>query len=455
MTPYYDLEFGSRLMNLLHLGRATPQTPNRNAYEGKRAYITAEDFTAHLNDETLTPYGFCVINKGRAGFLCLDFDSLVKPRMEVARRVLERRGMLGASFKTNGSDPDRGKVIVTLAHPMPQAQAVETINEIFEECCSHPEFGGPDKVDRRPQAGEGGLLRVLGRNVIKNGPLEIMTDWEDRLITDLDTITPYRFTKVPVKIEGPSLNPDVFGYRHNGIRRDTAHGRILTICNFLANEALKVYDFAAAEHHLSKWLDEIAEASPEIMNGDTTKKSLLQCSQALYYLNGAYKMRQRVYAWREIHFVPMETKRTKFLKYAIHMPLNPLEAFVEGRREYLAGYVSQGVVKLYRTLVAYCRKKQITMDRISIDAETLSDYLGLEERQTRRLIQEAINNDLLLLISGGEYKPGVRRTNVYKLVSEDEYDQRHRTNVPLLKEEDILEAGHLLNPTPVPEESAV
>jgi hypothetical protein len=157
--------FATRLYGLLNKPTAgkyhyleTGEAGARTYEYGKMRRICFADFRGHLE-----AIGDCiavaVVEGGRANFLCLDLDNHFRDRLAVAKAVLERRGLELSAFATSGSSPDRGKVIICLACPMPQEQARELIKDIFLEAVDTPTFQGSEEVDLFPVKGQGGAVR--------------------------------------------------------------------------------------------------------------------------------------------------------------------------------------------------------------------------------------------------------------------------------------------------------
>ncbi len=85
--------------------------------------ITRADFLAHCRDEQCIALG-CVNARGEALFLAWDIDRHFYRRLGALRAALDRRGWAEAALIVDGSGVGRGKVLLLLASPIPQEQAV-------------------------------------------------------------------------------------------------------------------------------------------------------------------------------------------------------------------------------------------------------------------------------------------------------------------------------------------
>jgi len=118
---------------------------------------------------TLAPS--CLDKHGRSLFLVFDVDRRFYDRLSVFAAVLRRRGLERAAFATEGSSFGRGKVVVTLRQPIPQAQAQALAASIIEEARADLLFGaeGADEVTVFPKGGSaaGNTVRLFGTNLAR------------------------------------------------------------------------------------------------------------------------------------------------------------------------------------------------------------------------------------------------------------------------------------------------
>ena len=169
--------------------------PNKGWIYTRCRGIAASQFYAHLRgDQTLAtsplvsiagyPYGL---------FICWDIDELFHQRLPVMRDVLANMGALSGGWAATGSDAQRGKVILSLASPMLQDESVTLASSVLREARSNL-LWGPDskKVDTFPKGGQGGVVRVLGRNQSRTeeGHLDHALDMYGQP-SDLAAVVPY------------------------------------------------------------------------------------------------------------------------------------------------------------------------------------------------------------------------------------------------------------------------
>src|ERR1035438_9088968 len=167
--PDFEDAFIDRLYKLLHVTRGSEQQGKQ--YPG-RMPVHQTHFAQHVRGQVTI--AFNVIHKRRkANFIAFDIDSDFDTRLDILSNVLERMGLSKATFATNGSKPGKGKVIITLSRPMPRVQADKLRDEMIEKAgLAGLQCTKENKVDVFPTSGEGGLLRILGRNKHRNGPVE-------------------------------------------------------------------------------------------------------------------------------------------------------------------------------------------------------------------------------------------------------------------------------------------
>lgn len=137
------------------------------SYGGETFEMSDEMLRAHFaGDRTL---GFCCAANGKARYLAFDIDAgftgaLPSIRCELVRRKLDNATLVTGG--SDGSDGGRGKVVVFFKQPHPVATLQKLARCIFSEAMPSP--GGQTEaghtVDFYPLGGEGGLLRIGGRN---------------------------------------------------------------------------------------------------------------------------------------------------------------------------------------------------------------------------------------------------------------------------------------------------
>ncbi len=170
ITPFHrdlDRPLADRLWELLNHPHIAKQQVQSKAGEWcylRSRTITKREFTQHIADEFTLAVS--AVYRKQALFLAWDIDENFQERLEAFSAVLYDHGMGSAAFATSGSEWDRGKIILTLARPIPQSQGVAFARTILEEAAKAPEFGDPKQVTVFPNAGSaaGNTCRILGRN---------------------------------------------------------------------------------------------------------------------------------------------------------------------------------------------------------------------------------------------------------------------------------------------------
>ncbi len=181
---------------LLNRPIAKVVTPFNRELDGHFVETNIDHVIAHLNGEIALT--FSVLEGHRAsGFACFigwDIDVYAPHRIGVMKRVLHEIDptLVDACFATDGSAPDKGKVILTLEEPVPAQLAHRFAREIRRRCLQQSDFGHVSAADfeERPRSGAGGLLRIGGRNILKDATeLESFLDL-DGAPNDLMSVVP-------------------------------------------------------------------------------------------------------------------------------------------------------------------------------------------------------------------------------------------------------------------------
>lgn len=115
-----------------------------------------------------------------ARFISWDLDERMTERARALRTVLARHDLLRHAILTEGSDAGRGKVVVFVRRA-PQERAADLAADIMAQAAVEPSWGistRPGTAQSKPEAGAGGLVRIGGRNIGRNGPLERVVSLE-------------------------------------------------------------------------------------------------------------------------------------------------------------------------------------------------------------------------------------------------------------------------------------
>lgn len=185
MDSIQDGDYVALVRRVLHIYHGTVQQPD-GSYRAQRLYVDDEALLRHLRGEIAV--AFCIGTRAQVDgrhlvrFVGIDIDKYAPRRLPIYREVLDELRIGGAFFVTGGSSEDKGKIIGTFAEMMPRSVAASLIEEIHDRAYRRapsdlPEKPIPGNLELYPRSADtlkdAGLLRVLGRNVGRNGPLEI------------------------------------------------------------------------------------------------------------------------------------------------------------------------------------------------------------------------------------------------------------------------------------------
>jgi len=173
---------------------------------GRTHSIDRSSFRSHFKGKTtLAPS--CLDKSGRALFVVFDVDRRFYERLSIFATVLRRRGLERAAFATEGSDDGsdrnlcRGKIVLTLAEPMPQVQAQGLASSIIEEARADILFGleeSPHEISVFPRGGspQGNVVRLFGTNKSRTAAVGEASLDLDGWVSDLPYLEPASFTTI-------------------------------------------------------------------------------------------------------------------------------------------------------------------------------------------------------------------------------------------------------------------
>lgn len=181
----------------------TEKTQYFNEKQGKWTYGAAHEmresrYVRHFLGAVCI--AIAAVNGGEANFLLWDVDVGFPQRRLVIADLLRQRGWDKASFCTTGSDSGRGKVITCLAQRIPQYQAAALAATIKEGALGDWRFGAiadPKDFSAFPVSGQGGHVRIAGRNVGRDGPMESVLDLDGKPLDDLSHLQPVYIEEDP------------------------------------------------------------------------------------------------------------------------------------------------------------------------------------------------------------------------------------------------------------------
>jgi hypothetical protein len=204
--------------------------------------------------------------------MVIDVDANASDVLGALRPHLERLGghdLLACAFLTEGSAADRGKVVFTFAEPAP-AQSVRLLLRTLRAHIIASEIGG--RLDRKdlstyPQQRSGGVVRVLGRNIARNGPLERAFTLDGECC-DFSLLIPLsrETLEATVRRRMGGVAPWAWKKIHAPWTRDEGWNAHSARMVSLAREALSVHrgDIVRARRQFDDWLEIVRGNSPEL-----------------------------------------------------------------------------------------------------------------------------------------------------------------------------------------------
>lgn len=439
-----DLEFDDRfikkLYRILHIKRGSKQ--QNGEYPGRfPVYLTAGNsaalaFDAHIRGEHALAFNV-VHRKRKVNFLCFDMDAEFPKRLKILARVLEQMGLASASFATNGSSFGKGKVIVTFVRPMSRAQAEKIRDEIIDKATLLGlECTKENKVDVFPTDGEGGLVRILGRNVARNGPVEIPLNLRGEP-TALDYLQPLQFEQEKLAVPKARISPWVLAIVKSGIKKNASRNYVRDKVIDLARDAVRIengmLNKGAAWDLFTKWLHEVALLSTWLQEeGNESKLELLnpESKEVERFFN--YALSHDSNDWKPIHLLESKNPKSHAKCYVqtifpkgkegrvllINLQLVPQLTTTPEMR-----YFSWGAGQVYKLMLNLINQ-QVGLNRLSysIDTERVADHLGMSQQRASVIIKDAVKQGLLVVVEPGrKHAKGVAGcAATYALVGVDE-----------------------------------
>ena len=261
---------GPELVGAIQVGREYPG----------RHVLTDDELAAHFAGEIAI--AIRVGNgKGRSRHLVIDVDARAEERVPAILGEFRRLGYADATIATSGSAADRGKVIVFFRSEQQNAALRALAGAALDTLRREPAWGieAPGDVAVYPQRGEGGLARIGGRNIGRNGAVErLYSAWGDEI--DLSAIAPSTSRLRAVRDRGAAVRTAprqawVTRLMSEGITWTAIGGTrgLNALVNRLANETLRTH--GAAEYgraEFAKVLETIAVASPDLLRPSPKNK---------------------------------------------------------------------------------------------------------------------------------------------------------------------------------------
>jgi hypothetical protein len=260
----------STFRRLLHVDRGKQQ--HGGTYCGAVESLNDVDVDAHLRGESTL--AFPAVMFGLARFACIDLDEDFVQRSHVLRDAVGAIGgapLLNASFLTNGSNESRGKLVISISEPFDATQVRAIILAIRDRAVGDSRFGkvSQGKMTVYPQSMSGGIVRVLGRNAGRDGPVEMAFSLYGECIS-LDDVIPLDVGSILTVAGsvGSSLMPLPWCRRRLEVPWDRkecggnsgAFRRLIGV----AREVIRMHGTTdAARDVFRTWLDRIARNSPD------------------------------------------------------------------------------------------------------------------------------------------------------------------------------------------------
>lgn len=256
--------FGSELIGAIQVGRE---------YPGR---IPIDDAALELHFAGEIAIALRIGNgKGRSRLLVFDVDARAPERIPLLCEDLRRRGYGQAVLVTAGSAPERGKVAVFFRAEQSNAALRALAEDTLRAVRPVREWGveaATDEVAVYPTRGEGGLVRLGGRNIGRNGPLEALWNaWGEPCdFTDVapapTSLRAVNDPRAPVRTS--PRQPWVDRAMRAGLTWIAAGGTrgLNAFVNRLAMETIRTHgmgDYGRAEYR--RVLEAVAAASPDLL----------------------------------------------------------------------------------------------------------------------------------------------------------------------------------------------
>jgi hypothetical protein len=374
IVPLRDSIIPARaLWKLLHLERAkaVPQAL-AGCYPGKRSPTNLTDVERHLAGKITL--AFTPLVGDRALFVALDVDARFSALLPSIREYIAKIGgseLTEACFATGGSDEDRGKIVVCFDEPAPARDVRLLALRLLSSTRAAKAARGLESsaFSAFPQGGTGGIVRILGRNLARHGPLERSFSLEgEQGLEHVRSLSAAHLAKMVDSDREPELEWVVrlvetpWG-RSEGTNRHFSH------LVALAHEAVRRGGTRAGRFIFEHWVNTIKANSSELSrpsnkNGD--RRNVLD--------------RGRGRAWQ---YAVDDTSSWR--------PLN----FSSGPK------YSKDAVELYNTLLTFAREKGLTPNLFGVDYERMAALLSKSKSTAHRHSAKAEQQGIIVIHDRG------------------------------------------------------
>jgi hypothetical protein len=356
-----------------------------SAAYGEHKQISRADFLDHCRDRGCIALS-CVSARGEALFIAWDIDRRFYQRLDGFREALDARGMADAAIIVDGSTMGHGKIILTLGAPIPQAQAMRLVADVLADAARHPCFGAYSGADITtfPQSGQGGHVRVFGRNRKRRGQglCEAILDWNADPLWSLASIIPAMveteatearnmvpkakpFHRLPAPVQALLSEP----YRRRG-------GEVFADIVRLARAA-SMSDDGNAEAIIGEYVRQIIDHSPNMSAGARAQ-----------FLRPDIQARAIRYVRSSASFDKLGGWQSQFLGTIHDHGLSMVPEKARCAYEALAGYVAENRLEPHALGITYGR---------------IADLAGFPTKSVaQRAIIEAEDAELLVRLDHGQ-----------------------------------------------------
>jgi hypothetical protein len=362
------------LWGFLNLDRARVARQVDGQYKGARLPLTRDDLVRHLAGEITL--AISVLRDGVALFAGIDIDARFEELLPIVRAAAEGVGgseLVDAMFGTSGSYDGRGKVILTLEKPASDGDAralAQHVARLIRASAVAEGIPG-NEISAYPQSGQGGLLRVLGRNAKRDGPLELPFSLNGEPgLSYLRPLKPTTVARIVASLRS-GVSPWARRLLNDPWRRTEGTHRHYGHMVALAREALRIHGPISGCSAYGSWIDQVKSNSPEL---------LLLSLKTKDRRNVLDHGRERAWEWARQHPTSWE----------------PLD--LQSRKD-----VSAGVARQYTALVSFVRDNGLRPECFGIDYEraALAALDGSSKSTAYRRVLHADKIGVIVILDPG------------------------------------------------------
>ncbi len=381
--------FVERFRSLLHLTLAAPQDLH-GQYPQVYQQVTNELLEAHFSGKIAL--GFALLEGGTRGdalFGGLDVDKGFEHRLAVFERAIRGVGgdaLAACAFATTGSMSGRGKIIFTIERPTDPHELRTVLAAVRKAAIADHAFGALDArsdVEVRPTHGQGGCLRILGRNLGRGGFLESPLTLDGEL-SDLQHVRPLPIATLRALVgtiaeRAKQTWVDVMVATPWSYVPDGTRGVITRMCALARAAVARAGDSASAYALYTAWLSEVARNSPAL-NRPSPK-------------NGDLRN-------------PVKTRATidRMWALAVRTPTT----FVP--KDVIGSGLPPRIITDYRALVGFVQQTGLAHALFAMDYDRVRELLGARDKKAAwRRMQRLVACELVVIVDRGAKTEFARR----------------------------------------------